>query len=45
MARRIVQVEPGLLRIEQRLRIPGIEIGTDVAVLIRNRDATPNRGR
>lgn len=31
MARRIVQVDPGLLRIEQRLRIPGIEIGTDVS--------------
>lgn len=31
MARRIVQVEPGLLRIEQRLRIPGLEIGTDVS--------------
>jgi AraC-like DNA-binding protein len=31
MGRRIVQVAPGLLRIEQRLRIPGVEIGTDVA--------------
>jgi AraC-like DNA-binding protein len=31
MGRRIVQVEPGLLRIEQRLRIPGLEIGTDVS--------------
>jgi AraC-like DNA-binding protein len=31
MARRIVHVEPGLLRIEQRLRIPGLEIGTDVS--------------
>lgn len=31
MARRIVQVDPGLLRIEQRLRIPGVEIGTDVS--------------
>jgi AraC-like DNA-binding protein len=31
MARRIVQVEPGLLRIEQRLRISGIEVGTDVS--------------
>ena len=31
MGRRIVQVEPGLLRIEQRLRIPGVEIGTDVS--------------
>ena len=31
MGRRIVQVGPGLLRIAQRLRIPGVEIGTDVA--------------
>lgn len=31
MGRRIVQVEPGLLRVEQRLRIPGAEIGTDVS--------------
>lgn len=31
MGRRIVQVEHGLLRIEQRLRIPGVEIGTDVS--------------
>lgn len=31
MDRRIIQVEPNLLRIEQHLRIPGIEIGTDVA--------------
>lgn len=31
MARRIVQVEPGFLRIDQRLRIPGVEIGTDVS--------------
>jgi AraC-like DNA-binding protein len=31
MGRRIVQVAPGLLRIEQRLHIPGVEIGTDVA--------------
>jgi AraC-like DNA-binding protein len=31
VARRIVQVEPGLLRIDQRLRIPGTEIGTDVS--------------
>jgi hypothetical protein len=31
MGRRIVQVGPGLLRIEQRLGIPGVEIGTDVA--------------
>jgi hypothetical protein len=31
MYRRIIQVEPDLLRIEQCLRIPGIEIGTDVA--------------
>ena len=31
MARRIVKVEPDLLRIEQRLRIPGLEIGTDVS--------------
>lgn len=29
--RRIIQIAPGLLRIEQRLRIPGVEIGTDVA--------------
>jgi hypothetical protein len=27
----MVQVAPGLLRIEQRLCIPGVEIGTDVA--------------
>ena len=27
MGRRIVQVGPGLLRIEQRLGIPGVEIG------------------
>ena len=31
MARRIVQAEPGLLRIEQRLRLRGLEIGTDVS--------------
>jgi AraC-like DNA-binding protein len=31
MARRIVQIEPGLLRIEQRLRLRGLEIGTDVS--------------
>ena len=31
MERRIVQVGPGLLHIEQRLRIPGVETGTDVA--------------
>jgi AraC-like DNA-binding protein len=31
MERRIVQAAPGLLRIEQRLRIPGVQIGTDVA--------------
>jgi AraC-like DNA-binding protein len=31
MASRIVHVEPGLLRIEQRLRIRGLEIGTDVS--------------
>jgi AraC-like DNA-binding protein len=31
MGRRIVHVEPGLLRIEQRLGIPGLEIGTDVS--------------
>jgi AraC-like DNA-binding protein len=31
MACRIVQVEPGLLRIEQRLRIQGVEVGTDVS--------------
>jgi AraC-like DNA-binding protein len=31
MGRRVVQVSPGLLRIDQRLRIPGVEIGTDVA--------------
>ena len=31
MGRRIVQVESGVLRIEQRLRIPGLEIGTDVS--------------
>lgn len=31
MGRRIVQVGPGLLRIRQRLRIRGVEIGTDVA--------------
>jgi AraC-like DNA-binding protein len=31
MARRIVQVEPGLLRIEQRLHIASIETGTDVS--------------
>ena len=31
MGRRIVQVAAGLLRIEQRLRIQGVEIGTDVA--------------
>lgn len=31
MASRLVQVEPGLLRIEQRLRIRGLEIGTDVS--------------
>ena len=31
MGRRVVRVEPGLLRIEQRLRIPDAESGTDVA--------------
>ena len=31
MGRRIVQVAPGLLRIDQRLVIPGVETGTDVA--------------
>lgn len=31
MARRVVQVERGCLRIDQRLRIPGAEIGTDVS--------------
>jgi len=31
MGRRIVQVAPGLLHIEQHSRIPGVEIGTDVA--------------
>jgi len=31
MSRRVVQVEPGLLRIEQRLRIPRVEVGTDVS--------------
>jgi AraC-like DNA-binding protein len=31
MGRRIVQVEPGFLRIEQRLRIPRLEVGTDVS--------------
>lgn len=31
MARRVVLVEPGLLRIDQRLRVPGVEIGTDVS--------------
>ena len=31
MSRRIVQVGHGLLRIEQRLRLPGGEIGTDVS--------------
>ena len=31
MARRIVTVGPDLLRIDQRLRIPGLEIGTDVS--------------
>jgi hypothetical protein len=29
--RRIIQIEPDLLRLEQRLQIPGSEIGTDVA--------------
>jgi hypothetical protein len=31
VGRRIVEVASGLLRIEQRLRIPGVEIGTDVS--------------
>lgn len=31
MDRRIVQIDRGLLRIEQRLRIPGVEIGTDAS--------------
>ena len=31
MARRIVRVEPGLLRVEQQLRLPGVEVGTDVS--------------
>ena len=31
MTRRVVQVERGLLRIEQHLHIPGVEIGTDVS--------------
>jgi len=31
MGRRVIRVEPGLLRIEQRLRVSGVEIGTDVS--------------
>lgn len=31
MQRRIVQVERGLLRIEQRLHVPGLQVGTDVS--------------
>jgi AraC-like DNA-binding protein len=31
VARRIVTVEPGLLRIEQRLRVPALAVGTDVS--------------
>ena len=31
MARRVIQVEPGLLRIDQHLRVSGVETGTDVS--------------